>query len=78
MERGVPGNAISKIKGAGQGKKIEKYNSDNAKNSGVYNEEDEVQVTELTKKKKQRTKSEDAGEEVPVKKKKKTVHEDDE
>lgn len=69
---------ISKTKGAGQGKKIEKYNSENGKNSGVYNDEDEVKVTELTKKKKLRSKSEDAEEQVPIKKKKKVVESDDE
>lgn len=69
---------ISKTKGAGQGKKIEKYNSENAKNSGLYNDEDEVKVTEFTKKKKQRSKSEDAEEQVPIKKKKKVVESDDE
>lgn len=67
---------ISKVKGAGQGKKIEKYNSDNAKNSGVYNQEDEVQVTEFTKKKKPRSKSVDDEEQVPIKKKKKVVKEE--
>ena len=76
MEKGIPGNMISKTKGAGQGKNIEKYNSDNAKTNGVYNQEDEVKVTELTKKKKQRSKSEDE-EQVPIKKKKKVVVESD-
>ncbi len=69
---------ISKTKGAGQGKKIEKYNSENGKTSGVYNDEDEVKVTEFTKKKKNRSKSEDAEEQVPIKKKKKVVESDDE
>ena len=71
---------ISKIKVAGQGKKIEKYTSDNAKTAAVFNTEDEVKVTpEFTKKKKQRSKSEDVEEEtVPIKKKKKTVQVDSE
>ena len=71
MERGVPGNMISKIKTPGAGKKIEKYTPETA-NTGLYNDEDEVQV-ELTKKKKKRTQSEDAEETVPIKKKKKKV-----
>jgi len=69
---------ISKNKGAGQGKKIEKYNSDNAKSTGIYNNEDEVNITEFTKKKKQRSKSEDQEELVPAKKKKKNIEVDDE
>lgn len=68
---------ISKVKGAGQGKKIEKYNSDNGKTAGVFNEEDEVQITEFTKKKKLRTKSVDEEEQVPIKKKKKVQKEED-
>lgn len=78
LEKGIPGNMISKNKGAGQGKKIEKYNSDNTKSSGLYNDEDEVKITEFTKKKKQRSKSEDQEEQVPAKKKKKIVEVDDE
>merc|ERR1712032_1164468 len=68
LEKGVPGNMISKLKIPGAGKKIEKYTPENG--NGVYNDEDEVQV-ELTKKKKKRSKSEDEEETVPVKKKKK-------
>ncbi len=78
LEKGFSGNTVSKTKGAGQGKKIEKYNSENGKTAGVYNYEDEVKVTELTKKKKQRSKSEDGEEQVPMKKKKKVVTSDDE
>lgn len=61
LEQG--GTSLS-LRGPGQGKNIEKYNGQNGKKAGVYNQDSEVQ---LTKKKKQRDEEDDDEEEVPVK-----------
>jgi hypothetical protein len=66
LEQGLPAFIVGDKKT--NGKKIEKYNSTNAKQSGVYNQDAEIQ---LTKKKKHRE-EDDESDVVPVKKKKRT------
>lgn len=69
MESGVAGT----IKLTGSKKPFQKYSSENVKNSGVYNEGAEIQLTKKKKPRQDEEQNGDEEEEVVVKKAKKKV-----